>query len=33
MIPEEDQVEEAEQLNPEWDENPTDEAGLQEEKQ
>ena len=33
MIPEEDQVEEAERLNAEWDETPTDEADLQEEKQ
>ena len=33
MIPEEDHVEEAEQAYSEWDENPTDEADLQEEKQ
>ena len=33
MIPEEEQMEETEQLYQEWDENPTDEANLQEEKQ
>ena len=33
MIPEEEQMEETEQLYQEWDENPTDEADLQEEKQ
>ncbi len=32
MISEEDHVEGSERLNPEWDENPADEANLQEEK-
>ena len=33
MIPEEEQMEETEQLYQEWDENPTNDADLQEEKQ
>ena len=33
MIPEEEQMVETEQLYQEWDENPTNDADLQEEKQ